>query len=125
MAQESIAVFTAKSVNHILTVGGSCSWALNPVHARQLPYVVCTRNARHPQVEGREEHGSAFLVGCVKDVVPSPEYPGRWLIEFSDYAEIYVTRVWKSWRNPVRYTNFVDLGIDPATLHFQPMPRGH
>ncbi|WP_445502544.1 hypothetical protein [Microvirga sp. G4-2] len=122
MSNEVIAVFTFKSREHILSVGGTCSWALNRAHARQLPYAVCTRNAHHAHVEGHEPHSSAFLIGRVKDIVPSPEVPGRWLITFSEYAEIDLPNVWKGWRNPVRYTTLEELGIDPATLDFKPMP---
>jgi hypothetical protein len=84
--------------------------------------VVCARNAQTRDAEGPEAHGTAFLVGRIKDVVPSPENPDRWLIAFSEYAEIDVPGVWKGWRNPVRYTTLEDLGIDPITLQFQPMP---
>jgi len=63
------------------------------------------------------------LVGKINDVVPSPENPERWLIQFSEYAEISVPNVWgKGWRNPVRYTTLEDLGINPAHLEFKPMP---
>jgi len=123
MTIQVIAVFTYKSREHILSVGGTCSWALSRAHARKLPYVVCTRNAETRNAEGPEAHGSGFLVGRIKDIVPSPEYEGRWLIAFSEYAEIDVPHAWKGWRNPVKYTTLEELGIDPTTLTFQPMPE--
>ena len=35
------------------------------------------------------------------------------LITFSEYAEVSQPGAWKGLRNPVRYTSFEDLGIDP------------
>lgn len=120
----AIAVLTFKSTEHILSVGGTCSWALNRAHARKFQYVVCTRNANTRTAEGPEKHATGFLVGRIADVVPSPEYPERWLIQFSEYAEIAQPDVWgKGWRNPVRYTSLEDLGIDLASLKWKPMPE--
>ncbi|TIT50713.1 MAG: hypothetical protein E5W72_12990 [Mesorhizobium sp.] len=122
MSEEIIAVLTFKSKEHILHVGGTCSWTLNRAHARQLPYVVCVRNAHSRVAEGPELHGTAFIVGRIKEVVPSPEHPGRWLIAFSEYAEVSVANAWKGWRNPVRYTTFEELGISADGLDWHPMP---
>jgi hypothetical protein len=116
-----IAVFTAKSVESILEEGGTSSWALDRNHARQCEFAVCTRNAHADWVEGNEPHGSAFLVGRIKDVVPRPN--GRWLVQFSEFARVDVPNVWQGWRNPVRYTSLSELGIEPNALQFQPMPN--
>lgn len=124
MSDKAIAIFTFKSREHILAIGGTNSWALNRAHARTFPWVVCCRNANNPAAEGTEPHGSAFIVGRVKDIIPSPE-PGwehRWLIQMDEYAEVAIPQVWQGWRNPVRYTTLEDLGIDPSTLTFMPMP---
>jgi len=83
-------------------------------------HVLATEGDGFP--EGHEPHGSVFLVGRISDVVPSPDYDERWLIKFSAYARIALPEVWKGWRNPVRYTSLEKLGIDPATLCFEPMP---
>jgi len=128
MSGNAIAVFTAKSIERLLAEGGSSSWSLDRNNARQREFLVCTRNThadftkRDGFPEGHEPHGSAFLVGRISDVVPSPDYDGRWLIKFSEYVRITLPGVWKGWRNPVRYTSLEELGIDPATLHFEPMP---
>jgi len=117
-----IAVFTGKSFDHILEVGGSQSWVLDRSNAKHYEYLVCCRSGID-WVEGPEPHGSAFLVGRICDVVPSTEMEGRWLVKISEFAKVNIAKAWKGWRNPVRYTDFEGLGIDPATLVFEPMPE--
>lgn len=121
---KAIAVLTFKSREHILSVGGTCSWALNRAHARNYEFAVCTRNANTRAAEGPEKHGTAFLIGRIADVVTSPENPDRWLLQFSEYAEVALPDTWgKGWRNPVRYTSLEDLGIELNELVFKPMPE--
>src|SRR5690348_10423843 len=106
---EAIVVFTFKSWQRILREGGTSSWRLDKNHARRCEYAVCTRNANADEVEGLEDHGAAFLVGRVKDVIPSRDYEGRWLVEFSEFARCDKANVWKGDRNPVRYETMDDL----------------
>lgn len=120
--QSAIAVFTGKSFDHILQDGGSQSWVLDRNNARRRAFLVCCRSGID-WVEGHEPRGSAFLVGRIEDVLPSSEVPGRWLVRISEYARVDVPDVWQNWRNPVRYTDLADLGIDFTTLHFAPMPE--
>lgn len=122
MSQEAIVLFTAKSVERLLHEGGTSSWRLDRNHARQCPFAVCTRNANADWVEGPEAHHSAFLVGKVREVVPSPEDAGRFLVQFSEYALVSIPDVWKGDRNPVKYAAIEDLGIDPSALKWNPMP---
>lgn len=117
----AIAVFTGKSLDHILQDGGSQSWVLDRNNARQCAYLVCCRSGVE-WVEGHEPRGSAFLVGRIDDVVASTENPARWLVRIRDYATVAVPDVWRGWRNPVRYTDLAELGIDLEGLRFQPMP---
>ncbi len=116
-------VFTAKSVERILSEGGTSSWRLDRKHARQCAFAVCTRNAHADWVEGSEGHRSAFLVGKVRDVVPSRDHEGRYLIQFSEYARVNIPDLWKRDRNPIRYFAVEDLGIDPSALTWEPMPE--
>jgi hypothetical protein len=122
MSVEAAVVFTAKSVDRILREGGTSSWRLDRNHARQCAFAVCTRNANADWVEGTEPHHSAFLIGKVKDVVAAPDSEGRFLIQFSEYAQINVPDVWKGDRNPVKYASIDAIGIDPAKLKWEPMP---
>jgi hypothetical protein len=123
MSEKTAVFFTAKSVERILREGGTSSWRLDRNHARQCSFAVCTRNAHADWVEGQEAHRSAFLVGKVKDVVTSPKYDDRYLIQFSEYALVKISDVWKRDRNPVRYSTLEEIGIDPAKLKWEPMPK--
>lgn len=122
MENDVIALFTTKSAQDCLDVGGTQSWALNPANAKNCRYAVLCRN---PEAElvGKELHRTAFMIGRISPVVPSTETPGRWMLTFDEYALIDNPEVWKDWRNPVRYTTFAKLGISLAEIKFKPMPR--
>ena len=122
MSREAAIIFTAKSIDRILREGGTSSWRLDRNHARKCAFAVCTRNANADWVEGPEAHHSAFLVGKIKDVVPSPDHEGRYLIQFSEYANVNIADAWKGDRNPVKYGSLEEIGIDPASLNWEPMP---
>ncbi len=126
MPSDAIAVYTFKGRESILAHGGTSSWVLNRANARAFHWVVCTRNANDKSAEGPEPHGSAFLVARIAEIVPSPEpgFEDRWLIRFSEYADVAVLDAWKGWRNPVKYTTLEELGIDPSTLDLKSMPAG-
>lgn len=129
MSQEIVVVFTAKSIERILTEGGSAAWRLDRNHARRCEYIVCTRNLHSRWGEGTEEHQSAFLIGKIRDVVscrPTPENAehekNRFLIEFTQYARVNIPNAWKGDRNPVRYATLDELGIVPAKLTWETAP---
>jgi Arc/MetJ-type ribon-helix-helix transcriptional regulator len=124
MAELVVSVLTYKSVQTILQTGGTQSWALDKERARSCDYVVICRNAKTRDAEGPEEHGSAFMVGKISDVVPSTETPGRWLIKMSEYALVDWPNEWEG-RNPVAYwtTDDYDVGAEGfRELDFQPVP---
>jgi hypothetical protein len=123
MSEKAAVLFTAKSIERILREGGTSSWRLDRNHARQCSFAICTRNAHADWVEGQEAHRSAFLVGKIKDVVTSPTYNDRYLIQFSEFALVNIPDAWKGDRNPVRYSTLEEIGIDPAKLKWEPMPK--
>jgi hypothetical protein len=126
MPTPAVVVFTARTVDQILAEGGTSAWRLDPDHARTRAFCVCTRNsfARWSKAGHAEAHRAAFLVGKISDVVPALNRDGRYLIEFSEYAEINVPDVWaKGDRNPVKYETLEELGIDPAKLTWKLMPK--
>lgn len=122
MSDKTAVLFTAKSIERILREGGTSSWRLDRNHARRCTFAICTRNAHADWVEGPEAHHSAFLMGKVSDVVPSPDHEGRYLIQFSEYARLNIPELWKGDRNPVKYCTLEELGIDLSTLRWEPMP---
>jgi hypothetical protein len=125
MAERVVIVFTLKSVEHILRDGGTQSWRLDPNHARDCAYAVCTRNRGPRSVEGPEDHQAAFLVGRILDVVRNTEDPrfDRYLIRFSEYALVSIPGVWRGDRNPVKYSTIDDVPFDPTKLEWKPMPK--
>lgn len=127
MSHNAVTVFTARGPAVILREGGTQAWVLDPKRVRLCEFAVCTQNRGFKDDWGQatEPHQAAFMVGRISEVVPTPEpgRPGRWLIRFSEYAEVQIPHVWPGARNPVWYTTLEDLGIDLASLTFQPMPE--
>jgi hypothetical protein len=125
MPTPAVIVFTARTVEAILAEGGTSAWRLHPEHANARTYAVCTRNKFAKWSKTSEPHRSAFLVGKIHDVVEAPgQKPGRYLIQFSEYAVVDVPDVWeKGDRNPVKYVDIESLGIDPTKLKWKPMPK--
>jgi hypothetical protein len=121
MENDVLALFTTKSAQACLDVGGTQSWALNPENAKKCRYAVLFRN---PEADwgGEELHNTAFMIGRISPVVPSTERPDRWMLTFDEYAIIDKPGARKRWRNPVRYTTFAKLGISLAEIKFRPMP---
>jgi hypothetical protein len=123
MTYPAVVVLTFKSAERIIQEGGTSAWKLHKGNARRCTYAVCTRNRYAPEVEGSEQHHSAFLVGKVKDVVVAPGYDDRYLMRFSEYALVDLPEVWKGDRNPVRYSSLDALNIDPTQLQWRSMPK--
>ncbi len=116
-------IFTAKSLEVCLGVGGSQSWVLDRAHARRCKYAVLCRNAHTDWGDGKEPHGTAFMIGRLSDVVPSTETDGRWLVKFDKYARLDIPDFWQGWRNPIRYTTLKELALSLDDVHFEPMPE--
>lgn len=122
MTEQILQVLTYKSIDTMLEVGGTQSWALDRNRALRCKYVVCCRNATTREAEGPEAHGSAFMIGKISDVVPSTETDGRWLVCFSEYAIVNYGDQWEG-RNPVRFYTTDDYDFDFDTLDWKPMPN--
>jgi hypothetical protein len=127
-SEKAAVVFTFKSIEHICKVGGTQSWRMHQSHFGTFGYVICARNRRRENVEGPEEHGSAFLIGKVRDIVPStvhndPAKP-RFLIRMSEAAIIRdKPGFWQWGRWPTHYDSLEALGIDPSNYVFKPLPE--
>ncbi len=121
--------YTARGKDKILSDGGSAAWTVNANNASKAKYVVCVQNLRAKRSgddwgKASHQHGEAFIVGKVSDVVSVPvkKGPPRWLIEFSEYAEINIPNMWNGQRFPVRYETDDNIDIDFNALSFKPMP---
>lgn len=123
----AICVLTARGIEKVLAEGGSQAWVLDPKRARKREYVVCVQNRGFTDDWGHVSapHHTAFLVGRLKDVVRSSEKGAgnRWLLTFSEYAEVDIADAWPGFRNPILYTDLESMGIDVNALNFQPMPE--
>lgn len=90
---------------------------------KKLKYVVCAQNRDDGEWgEPTHDQGQGFLIGKISGVEPSPEgREGRYIILFQEYADIDVPGMAYGWRNPVRYIELSDSGIDPDTLTWKPV----
>jgi hypothetical protein len=126
--KNAIVVFTARSPERLIREGGSQAWLLNPARAKQCSWLVCTQNRHNPNYEfsdATEPHGTGFLLGRVSGVHKSLENGNlhRWVIGISEFARINCPNLWDHGRNPIRYASLEELGIDPSTLEWEPIPE--
>jgi hypothetical protein len=117
---DTVMVFTSKSLKTMKIEGGSGNWAANKRRVEHVKWLVATRNHKSNWTQGDEEHGSAFLIGRVTGVMPAsaPE-EGRFVIVFDRFAELNIPKAWTNNRNPVAYTSLNTLGIDPDKLDWK------
>jgi hypothetical protein len=135
MKEDTIITLTFKKVEHILTLGGSASWKINPTRAKDCKYVICTRNKHSGYKSGDENHGSAFLIGKISGVSPTNErsiphverfeenFAGRQIIRISHYALINKPNIYPGNRQGFAYTSIDTLGIDPEALDWREVPH--
>jgi hypothetical protein len=128
---QAAVVFTFKSIERILTDGGTQSWRMNRAHMGTFGHVITCRN-QSAEAEGPEPHGSAFLIGKVRDIVPSTEPHAivetqqtgkqRYLIRMTEAALIPDRPgIWQWGRWPMHIDTLAALGIDPNDYVFKPL----
>ena len=120
-SNKALAVFTGKSMEEILRVGGSESWVLAMRNAIHCEYLVCCRSGVD-WADRSQPQGSAFLVGRITGIADSNETADRFLIKIGEFARVSIPHVWGGWRNPVKYTDLETLGIKLEDLVFEPLP---
>lgn len=126
---DTIIVFTAKDLDKTIEQGGSGNWKLNPARAKKCEYVLLTANSHHRQsAHPTGMHGDAFLLGRISGLSPDTYddlqnlESNRWIIQFSEYAEVDIPKIWGGYQNPVKYADLSDLGIDPEQLEWNSFP---
>ena len=135
--EECVLVFTYQDLNTLLQFNGSQSWRLQTGgrdRVRKCLYIICVNNAKHKLSQNFDNHGGAFLVGRISGVSKALEsnFEDRSIIEFDEYAEINIPKIWEGWRNPVIYLKTVSLNtvgaiagklnIDFDNLEFHKVP---
>lgn len=126
MSHPCLVVLTARGSKRLFDENGTQAWRLNPENAGRQTYCVCVQNRKNGHWGGADhEHHHAFMLGRIRDVIPSPERTERFLVRFSHYARIDQPNAWTGLRNPVRYGTLEEFGItDPEALEWFPMKRG-
>ena len=126
---KAVCVLTGRGVEMMLEQGGSQAWVIDANRVRECEYVVCIQNHHQdyfPKNQLSAPHHTAFMVGkLVGTATPDPENDdkgNRKKLVFSEYAEIDLADKWPGYRNPVFYSTLEDVGIELASLKFQPMP---
>lgn len=124
----AIVVFTADTVEEILTHGGPPGWVVSEGKASQCKYVVCCKKEGWKNRKTGVPRRAAFLVGLISGLQKRTDSENergqsRFLIGISAYALLNKPEVWKKEaRNPVCYRSLSELGIDLRSLRFKPLP---
>ena len=126
---DAVIVFTAKDINKTIEQGGAGNWKLNAERAKKCDYLILTANSHHrDSMHPKEKHRNAFLIGKISGLSPEAyddlgnKEDDRWVIQFSEYAEIDISNAWKGYQNPVKYTDLSEFDIDPEQLDWKPFP---
>ena len=84
-SDNTIAVFTFRSIDDMEQNGGSHAWHVDRKRAGECKYIICVRNRKNPDhpPEGPEAHSHAFLIGLVTEIEEIDI--GRYLIKFDDF----------------------------------------
>ncbi len=77
------------------------------------------RNRRRDGAATDADHGAAFAIGHISNIVPSLDNPDRWVIKFDRFAQLNGVPDWSGDRNPVIYCDeLIEIGIDAASLEW-------
>lgn len=122
---DCIALLTSRPLSDTIENGGTHAWTVSKKRASRCAYAVLCFNANgaygDPKQPPFTSHGNAYLVGRIADVRPAREAEGRYLVVFDAIAKIDLPDAWVPQRNPFRYTTLEAMGIDPASLAFEPL----
>lgn len=117
--EDTLLTFTSHDEQYIKEHHYDDAWTLNEKRASNCKYLVCCYS------QGAKK-GSAFCVGLISRLAEVPTPPNekkRYAINITEYAPIDRPNLWDGGRFPVRYVNLADLGIDLASLKFEPLQR--
>ncbi|MBT3701717.1 MAG: hypothetical protein HOG12_09375 [Alphaproteobacteria bacterium] len=120
MTDRAVLVFTKKNLADFESAGGSRAWKLNRKTMADIGFAVFCRNAKREDTSHAGSHRQGFLVAKVAGVVPAPLNENRFMILFDEVADIEMDELWMKDRNPIRYVNLSEIGINPDHLEFRP-----
>ena len=105
---ECSVVFTCKTIDDTLKVGGCGWWKVDVSRVRKTEMVLFTRNAFDPRQPSQAEmHKRPFLIGRIADVRQDTD--GRSLLQLSEFADVTGDFRWPGYRNPVAYMQSEDV----------------
>lgn len=119
-----VRVFTGFSFETMVADGGSGHWLASEKSILSCSYVIAVKHRHSKWSEGPEDHHTAFLIGEIAGVKPSPDtFPGKLVIVFDRFATLNIPNAWPTRRrNPVSYTDLETLKIDVDELKWQEFP---
>lgn len=119
---EIVSIFTCKTPEDIMEVGGSGWWKVDPDRVLSAGRVLLAHNANDPRQRGDQtRHGEAFLTGEVREVLRDED--GRCLISFERYAFVDGTFRWPGYRNPVAYMQEHEVLDQVSIGEWRPMEK--
>ena len=126
---DTVIVFTAKNLADTFRQGGSGNWKLNSERVKKCSYAILTANSHHKKsTHPLDDHGAAFLIGKISGVTPDAyddlgeREDGRWIIRFSEYAELDIPNFWGGFQNPIKYADLSEFSVDLDSLEWKPFP---
>jgi len=122
-----VAVFTGKDLNIMRVEGGSGYWLAKAERLNDAKYLIAVRNRRETWAVKDLEHGTGFLIAKITGCFKNPDYDDRNVITFNEYAEISITKAWKTLtggqRYPVAYLKAQEalslIGVKPEQLEWK------
>lgn len=108
-----IGIFTGKDLNIMRKEGGSGYWVVKSHRILSAKYALFIRNKRETWSIKDVNHGQAFMIGKISGCISAPDYPGRKIIQISEYSIFPDTAQFKNaWkkltggqRYPISYMN--------------------
>ena len=126
---ETVIAFTTKNIDKTIEQGGCGYWKLNAKRVKKCTYVLLAANSLHrDSSHPKNLHRYGFLIAKVLDVKKhnyddiEKKESARWVIQFSEYAEINIPNLWGGFQNPIKYTNLDELNINVSNINWKPFP---
>ena len=134
MKENVVLVYTGSDINMMIAEGGSGYWILGDSRRKEIEYLMAFKNDTQDWsiLEKNVPKGTAFFIAKISGYTKmlSGEFKGKYLIKFSEYAEIVIPNAWEKARKDPRssaarqyrsmeYIREV-LQFEPSTLIWKP-----